>query len=237
MKPFLLGTLSAAGGGEGGGHAGRVVCAAFSPADTSRLATGGEDRTLRLWDTRRNVCAAVLSGHEARVNGCVFTPDGAFLVSASSDTTLRVWDATSGACALVLSGHSDAVNGCDISPDGALLVSCSDDNTVKARAGPESTHSVGPGVPEASVRLARPAPCTRLGECGRRQPQARRVARAAAARHAPRRVSRACPPRMLHQRTLRSCGAPLPIASPVVAWLTDARRAASAAGVGRGGWQ
>ena len=130
MKPYLLATL----GGADAVRCGAVRCAAFSPADTSRLATGGEDRSVRLWDTQSGACAAVLGGHEARVNACVFSPDGAYLVSASNDGSLRLWDVGSGVCALVLTGHGDAVNSCDFSPDGALLASCSDDNTCKARS-------------------------------------------------------------------------------------------------------
>ena len=129
MKPYLLATL----GGADAVRCGAVRCAAFSPTDTSRLATGGEDRSVRLWDTQGGACVAVLGGHEARVNACVFSPDGAYLVSGSNDGSLRLWDVGSGVCALVLTGHGDAVNSCDFSPDGALLASCSDDNTCKAR--------------------------------------------------------------------------------------------------------
>lgn len=129
MKPYLLATL---GGGDAA-RCGAVRCAAFSPGDTNRLATGGEDRAVRLWDSRSGACVAVLGGHEARVNACVFSPDGAYLVSGSNDGSLRLWDVGSGVCALVLTGHGDAVNSCDFSPDGALLASCSDDNSCKAR--------------------------------------------------------------------------------------------------------
>ena len=46
MKPYLLATL----GGADAVRCGAVRCAAFSPSDTSRLATGGEDRSVRLWE-------------------------------------------------------------------------------------------------------------------------------------------------------------------------------------------
>ena len=39
---------------------------------------------------------AILTGHTDFVRRCVFTPDGAWIVSASEDRTLKVWDAASG---------------------------------------------------------------------------------------------------------------------------------------------
>ena len=164
MKPYLLATL----GGADAVRCGAVRCAAFSPTDTSRLATGGEDRSVRLWDTQGGACVAVLGGHEARVNACVFSPDGAYLVSGSNDGSLRLWDVASGVCALVLTGHGDAVNSCDFSPDGALLASCSDDNTCKVRPPALSSapaaavpsglpcsagHALAPGPPAARASV------------------------------------------------------------------------------------
>lgn len=76
------------------GHSAPVTCLAFR-GDT--LATGSEDRTVRLWAAPRNwACSATLDpGFKAAVSCVAWSADGAALAAGSLDGWAAVWDAAS----------------------------------------------------------------------------------------------------------------------------------------------
>jgi WD40 repeat protein len=101
--------------------------------DSSKIASGGEDGEVRLWDAKS--AAAIghpIKGHQGVVNSLVFSPDGRFLASGSEDRTLRLWDAKTGAAiGSPLKGHEDSVRSVAFSPDGRFLASSDDGRTVR----------------------------------------------------------------------------------------------------------
>jgi WD40 repeat protein len=63
---------------------------AFSP-DSKWLAVAG-DRAVRVWEAATGAELICLEGHEARVTGVAFGPDGRTVLSCSHDLTALLWD-------------------------------------------------------------------------------------------------------------------------------------------------
>jgi WD40 repeat protein len=57
------------------GHKGRVCALAYAP-DGRTLASGGNDRRVRLWDAATGSERLALQGHPACVYALAFSPDG-----------------------------------------------------------------------------------------------------------------------------------------------------------------
>jgi WD40 repeat protein/serine/threonine protein kinase len=108
----------------------RFHCVAVS-SDGKRLAVGGSDGAVRLWDTATWVEQPALRGHAGDVLSVKFGPDSVRLASGSRDHTARLWDSATGKALAVLPVHLDAVFALDFSADGRALASASLDRSVR----------------------------------------------------------------------------------------------------------
>ncbi len=105
------------------GHTDWILAAAWSP-DGARLATGGADRTVRIWDPGTRATIAVLDDHIKWVRTLAWSPDGAWSV-AGDNRGLRLWDRDGQRVATVDTGHRAAIHSVAWSRDGAYLA-CGD---------------------------------------------------------------------------------------------------------------
>lgn len=128
----MLAAMTLSGRAVLNGHTDYVLAVAFSP-DGRTLATGGNDKTIRLWEvaTRRPI-GEPLIGHTAEVNAVAFSPDGRILATSGADYTVRLWDvATRRPIGEPLTGHTETVWSVAFSPDGHIVASAAGDNTVR----------------------------------------------------------------------------------------------------------
>lgn len=105
----------------------RSVC--FSP-DGKLLATGAEDKLIRVWDLTTRTIRMRLPGHEQDIYSLDFAADGNLLASGSGDKTVRLWSlaAEKETCKFVI---EDGVTTVALSRDGRLVAAGSLDRSVR----------------------------------------------------------------------------------------------------------
>lgn len=101
--------------GSSGGSVGVTCMEGLEPTgmamqDSCLIATGSNDKTIRLWDQRaKKALVKVFKGHTDSVQCMQWLPSQRVLVSGSKDKTIRVWDIRTGKTRLVLEKHFGAV--------------------------------------------------------------------------------------------------------------------------------
>lgn len=139
LQELLAGNALAAEPDDGAVHAAvvkRLTTAKIVPQDGellsvavsrdgTRIVSGGEDHTVRLWDALSGgPIGEPMAGHEGPVLSVAFSPDGREIVSGSKDGAVRIWDAdTQQPVGDPLGGNGDWINSVAFGPDGSRVAS------------------------------------------------------------------------------------------------------------------
>nr|XP_044249046.1 F-box-like/WD repeat-containing protein ebi [Drosophila takahashii] len=120
------------------GHTGHVNAVRWCPQG-ELLSSGGDDRTLKIWNLSSDRCCRTLQGHSGDITALAWSPTGdrtcnskekRILASASLDSTVRLWDVDTGSCIRTLNEPRDRIFTVAFSPDGRHLASGSFDQCI-----------------------------------------------------------------------------------------------------------
>jgi COMPASS component SWD3 len=113
------------------GHLAGISAIAWSP-DSKVLASGSDDKLIRLWDVTTGKCMPTpLVGHHNYIYSLAFAPKGNMIVSGSYDEAVFLWDVRTARLMRSLPAHSDPVSSVDFVRDGTLIASCSSDGLIR----------------------------------------------------------------------------------------------------------
>jgi WD40 repeat protein len=112
-------------------HTGLSAAAAIS-ADGRHIATGGDNKTAKLWDAASGELLGETPDHEAEVTAVAFSPDGSQLFTGDAFGRCRLWQIAAKPWSLKWSEqrHSRGVTAACFLPDGKRILTASSDRTV-----------------------------------------------------------------------------------------------------------
>ena len=110
------------------GHSGPVNGTAFSP-DGRTIVTGGDDGTVRLWNSTTTAPPVVLHAGSS-VKAVAFSHDGRLVAAGGADGAVRLWDTTTYRSMGELPGGT-AVNALAFSPDGTTIATGGKDGNIR----------------------------------------------------------------------------------------------------------
>ncbi len=108
-----------------------TVMAADITYDKKRIAIGGPQKMVRIYDTFTGQLIVEMKKHTDWIYALRFSPDGVLLATADRANGLVVWEAQTGLLYADLVGHKGEIRSLDFRHDSNVLASASKDGTVK----------------------------------------------------------------------------------------------------------
>ena len=114
-------------------HKKDVNAIAISP-DCKIIATGSQDRIMKLWDADKGNMLHSCAGHRRGIWSVCFSRVDKIVATSSGDATVRIWNVANGSCLRTLQGHLAGVLKTLFITSGTQLASCGADGLLKVWA-------------------------------------------------------------------------------------------------------
>lgn len=106
-------------------HDAAITALAFS-LDNTKIASGSEDKTARVWSIADGKELAKFAGHTAAVRGVAFNSNAQQVVSGADDKTLKLWNVADAKELKDFAGHEGPVAAVLMTPDNKFVISAGD---------------------------------------------------------------------------------------------------------------
>ena len=97
----------------------------------SMVATGSQDKTVKLWKSTDLSLVATLKGHKRGVWDCQFSPFDRVIATSSGDKTIKLWSLSDYSCVRTFQGHVASALRVRFLSGGLQLVSAGADGLIK----------------------------------------------------------------------------------------------------------
>ncbi|VDB87356.1 unnamed protein product [Peniophora sp. CBMAI 1063] len=112
-------------------HKGPVHTVRYAKGAAKYILSGGQDRTIRLWNPTLGTEIKSYSAHGYEVLSISVAHDNAKFASSGGDRSIFIWDVTAGQTLRRISGHLQKINVVEFNHDATVVASGSYDSTVK----------------------------------------------------------------------------------------------------------
>ncbi|XP_057779260.1 LOW QUALITY PROTEIN: uncharacterized protein LOC130997849 [Salvia miltiorrhiza] len=109
----------------------KLAVTAIAASQSSLIAGGYADGTVRIWDSEKGTCETTLNGHRSPVTILRYNKLGSLLASGSKDCDIILWDVIGEAGLFRLRGHRDQVTDLVFLDSSKKLVSSSKDKFLR----------------------------------------------------------------------------------------------------------
>lgn len=112
-------------------HKGPVHVARYAKGGAKYVLTGGQDRTVRLWNPSTGTEIKTYSAHGYEVLSISVSHDNSKFASSGGDRSVFLWDVSTGNTLRRISGHMSKINVVEFNADATVVASGSYDSTVR----------------------------------------------------------------------------------------------------------